>query len=622
MNRTITGTVLRGSAALMVIVLLLAISSTALAQSVQVPATAGWVNTGIAIQQGQILTVTATGSVMTLASEPTTASGPDGQAVPCPNPNTPDLAGVQCLLTGAPYGGLVGRIGDGAPFKVGANYRAAAPGSGTLFLGVNDHATGEAAADNQGAFDVQVAVAPAGSDWCVSPDGVTKIGCAEITISPAGLTGDFYLKDTLLVKGQNPGRVILPPGNQRVDVRNIVSTEAGYGVLFVYNDAQAFVYVRENQVGKTTVYPTKKFIRGTLALTCDIRNTTPADVLGCSVTIDGVVQPDVLGIGAKRNYILDPGPHTVSVAITGAQSSLWAPATRDSKPNITAGRTTTISARFEKAGHLFINNNQPGVLADYYVDGKLVATQVAATDLWVEPNKSHRVEAKNYTDPAAQGVWKFNDSSTFAFLSPGQSRTVTFRPTKVYLMGFLALTCKFEGLSPGENVYCVPRVDGVVLASVAPDATVTYPLMPGNHELMVTVGPEDQFTSDPQVFQIRIYAGQTVRKTVTWEREEEAPPPPPPGPVATPVPPTGGGMGTIAAVNMSTTNATCRVAINGNGGSWLLDAPNSIQLQPNSYGIQIFIGNKQSNGFAIRLDAGETCVYYCFDEFWSSNCLN
>ena len=50
---------------------------------------------------------------------------------------------------------LIGRIGtDGRPFLVGAAFRAPAPASGRLFLGINDRDT----ANNKGAFRATVTV--------------------------------------------------------------------------------------------------------------------------------------------------------------------------------------------------------------------------------------------------------------------------------------------------------------------------------------------------------------------------------------------------------------------------------------------------------------------------------
>ena len=52
-----------------------------------------------------------------------------------------------------PVGGLIGRVGNSAPFPIGANVQPIRmPANGTLLLGVNDDAT----ADNSGFFSVVV----------------------------------------------------------------------------------------------------------------------------------------------------------------------------------------------------------------------------------------------------------------------------------------------------------------------------------------------------------------------------------------------------------------------------------------------------------------------------------
>ena len=52
-----------------------------------------------------------------------------------------------------PVGGLIGRVGNSAPFAIGANTQAIRmPANGTLMLGVNDNELG----DNTGFFTVGI----------------------------------------------------------------------------------------------------------------------------------------------------------------------------------------------------------------------------------------------------------------------------------------------------------------------------------------------------------------------------------------------------------------------------------------------------------------------------------
>jgi hypothetical protein len=101
-------------------------------------ADAGWVDSGFDVQAGEEVTITAYGQSITAPQNFFGAGpvgGPDGQAVICP-----DFAGAPpCAMDGAPYGALVGKIGeDGEPFLIGSNYTFTATTSGDLYLAVND----------------------------------------------------------------------------------------------------------------------------------------------------------------------------------------------------------------------------------------------------------------------------------------------------------------------------------------------------------------------------------------------------------------------------------------------------------------------------------------------------
>jgi Ca2+-binding EF-hand superfamily protein len=104
-----------------------------------------WTDTGITVRAGDILRLQAEGTV--------TLSGPDDIA---------DPAGAQSgrrapnsLLPQMPAGGLIGRIGDSAPFYIGdRDTLDRATRSGRLYLGVND----DHLPDNTGRFRVTIAV--------------------------------------------------------------------------------------------------------------------------------------------------------------------------------------------------------------------------------------------------------------------------------------------------------------------------------------------------------------------------------------------------------------------------------------------------------------------------------
>lgn len=108
-----------------------------------------WVSTGLRVRKGERVAFTATGRVQVSPDQAHTA-GPDGNpAVPSANLPVPEMA----------VGGLIARVGDSAPFPIGANRDPIAmPKDGLLMLGVNDSEYG----DNSGAFTVTATIAGQG----------------------------------------------------------------------------------------------------------------------------------------------------------------------------------------------------------------------------------------------------------------------------------------------------------------------------------------------------------------------------------------------------------------------------------------------------------------------------
>ena len=111
--------------------------------TVEVSARVQWTSTGVRVLQGQTVQFTSRGQIR-LSNDSEDMSGPAGRegrrAASAPLPN--DLAGA-----------LIGRIGsNGQPFGIGDQKSIAAPGTGELFLGIND----DHVADNAGAYRVTV----------------------------------------------------------------------------------------------------------------------------------------------------------------------------------------------------------------------------------------------------------------------------------------------------------------------------------------------------------------------------------------------------------------------------------------------------------------------------------
>ena len=110
--------------------------------SIRVPATAGWVSTGMRVRRGELVSFNTTGEVQlsTGGSDRARSAGsPSRTAAGSPLPN-------------AAAGALIGKIGNGQPFGIGDQASVPMPNDGLLYLAVND----DELSDNSGAFVVQL----------------------------------------------------------------------------------------------------------------------------------------------------------------------------------------------------------------------------------------------------------------------------------------------------------------------------------------------------------------------------------------------------------------------------------------------------------------------------------
>ena len=98
--------------------------------------TAPWTNAGVALEAGDVVSITASGTYGVAGSDPgktPTSVGcaggtPQGYSVPAPN-----------LQIWAP----VGRVGSTTAFCIGGSIQFVASASGTLYLAINDDAFGD-----------------------------------------------------------------------------------------------------------------------------------------------------------------------------------------------------------------------------------------------------------------------------------------------------------------------------------------------------------------------------------------------------------------------------------------------------------------------------------------------
>jgi hypothetical protein len=107
--------------------------------SIRVPATAGWVSTGLRVRRGDQVSFNTTGEVQL-------SSNPSDRAHSAGTPRTAPASPMPNVYAG----GLIGRIGNGAPFAIGNQTSISMPNDGILYLTVNDDERG----DNSGAFVV------------------------------------------------------------------------------------------------------------------------------------------------------------------------------------------------------------------------------------------------------------------------------------------------------------------------------------------------------------------------------------------------------------------------------------------------------------------------------------
>jgi hypothetical protein len=109
--------------------------------AIRVPATAGWVNTGLRVRRGEYVSFNTTGEVQ-LSDNSGDRAHAAGAARRAPGSMLPTVGA----------GALVGRVGNSQAFGIGDQASVPMPSDGILFLAVND----DERSDNAGEFIVQV----------------------------------------------------------------------------------------------------------------------------------------------------------------------------------------------------------------------------------------------------------------------------------------------------------------------------------------------------------------------------------------------------------------------------------------------------------------------------------
>ena len=123
--------------------------------SVRVDAQQQWVDSGLTVRQGDVVTFRASGQIQTAPGQTVT---PDGDGRGPSETNRRSSPRGRSTQRGYPapdvaVGALLGKVGDGTPFGIGTQTQPMTmTASGRLMLGVNDTNFG----DNSGAFTVVV----------------------------------------------------------------------------------------------------------------------------------------------------------------------------------------------------------------------------------------------------------------------------------------------------------------------------------------------------------------------------------------------------------------------------------------------------------------------------------
>jgi hypothetical protein len=111
--------------------------------AVRVEANQAWNDSGISVKKGDRVSFRATGQIA-FGEGPGMTAGPDGNG---------NLRQTTYPVPVMPVGGLIGKVGNSAPFPIGSNTQPIVmPADGRLMIGVNDNEIG----DNSGFFSVVV----------------------------------------------------------------------------------------------------------------------------------------------------------------------------------------------------------------------------------------------------------------------------------------------------------------------------------------------------------------------------------------------------------------------------------------------------------------------------------
>ena len=349
--------------------------------------------------------------------------------------------------------------------------------------------------------------------------------CFDGMLSPATLTGDFYLDGQLVAAGVNGARLTGAPGVAHLaEVKNIREpSAAGFGDLFVYADqSRPNLLAGGGVVYYLPLWPVRNYVKGVLYYTCNPWGWKATDSVACRATVDGAAMPDVAA-GATAAYNLPPGAHAIHTVLAGGQANNWSPITRDDAVTLYAGlsyaQSTALQATFIQKGLLKVGLFPGTLLADLYVDGAPVAAKSGGVDAFVAAGP-HTVEARHITEPGAAGFGDLfvyaDQSQANVYAGAAQTRYVTFYPTRTYVKGVLNYSCDPWGRQAADSVACRPTVDGVTMPDVAAGAVSAFNLPAGAHLIHTDLVGAQANNWSPTVREdkVTVYAGSSFLQAV------------------------------------------------------------------------------------------------------------
>ncbi len=234
-------------------------SSGVVETNVNVPATVPWFDSGIAVVAGEQITISASGFVsFGESAQDNSPTGIDGQ-----------LAEANKVAPGLPNKSLVGEVGSGTSFEIGAGTTFTATTSGELHLSIDDDFFG----DNSGSWSTTIAL----------PQAVTNTGFVQVNSGAnLGLQGLI----------DNQGTIDVGPGAESATSLEILGTVALYGGGAVSLDGSSDKIVAGT--GGGTLYNSETIHGagaigagdGALTLNNEAGGVIDADVKGGTLTLD------------------------------------------------------------------------------------------------------------------------------------------------------------------------------------------------------------------------------------------------------------------------------------------------------------------------------------------------